>query len=41
MLEYGLILATVAVLALIGGALFGDTLTAWLNQLVQRITASP
>jgi Flp pilus assembly pilin Flp len=36
--EYGLIVATIAVLVLIGALGFGESLREWFEVLVQRIT---
>lgn len=37
--EYALLIAAVAVLALLGGAVFGTSLSRWLAALLERITA--
>lgn len=39
--EYGLLIATVAILVLIGGVVYGDTLQTWFGALLQRITVLP
>jgi len=40
MVEYGLIMATIAVLLLLGGVTFGDRLRAWLEAVAERVTTS-
>jgi Flp pilus assembly pilin Flp len=36
--EYGLLIATVAILVLLGARLFGDVVYDWMSRLVQRLT---
>jgi Flp pilus assembly pilin Flp len=38
-IEYGLLLATVAVLVLLGGSAFGELIRRWLDGLIRGITS--
>lgn len=40
MVEYGLLMATIALVVLAGGAAFGGVLLAWLTAVVQAVTAT-
>jgi Flp pilus assembly pilin Flp len=39
-IEYGLLIATLAIGVLLGGILFGAVIQAWLKALLDRITAT-
>ncbi|MBV9169825.1 MAG: Flp family type IVb pilin [Chloroflexi bacterium] len=38
--EYGLLIATIAIVVLVGTTLFGSAIMNWFNTLAQRITTS-
>jgi Flp pilus assembly pilin Flp len=40
LVEYGLLMTTVALVVLAGGAAFGGVLLAWLTAVLQAITAT-
>jgi pilus assembly protein Flp/PilA len=39
--EYGLLIATIAIVVLIGVNFFGGAISNWFQQLAQRITTNP
>jgi pilus assembly protein Flp/PilA len=38
--EYGLLIATIAIVVLIGISVFGNSISAWFNTLANRITTN-
>jgi pilus assembly protein Flp/PilA len=38
--EYGLLIATIAIVVLVGISLFGNNISAWFNVLAARITTN-